>query len=69
MDEDKKVSYDKDYIEQLYLRYMATGKSQEGHKAELQEKIKGKLYPRRGLTKCNKVSYNEENTENHRRNV
>ena len=42
MDEDKKVSYDKDYIEQLYLRYMATGKSQEGHKAELQEKIKGK---------------------------
>lgn len=42
MDEDKKVSYDKDYIEQLYLRYMATGKSQEEHKAEMQEKIKGK---------------------------
>lgn len=42
MDEGKKVSYDKDYIEQLYLRYMATGKSQEEHKAELQEKIKGK---------------------------
>lgn len=42
MDEDKKVSYDKDYIEQLYLGYMATGKLQEEHKAELQEKIKGK---------------------------
>lgn len=42
MDNDKKVSYDKEYIEQLYLRYMATGKSQEEHKAELQEKVKGK---------------------------
>ena len=39
---DKKVSYDKDYIEQLYLRYMATGKSQEEHKTDLQKKIKGK---------------------------
>ena len=42
MDEDKKVSYDKDYIEQLYLRYMATGKSQEEHKAELIENLNGK---------------------------
>ena len=42
MDEDKRISYDKEYIEQLYLRYMATGKSQEEHKTELQEKIKGK---------------------------
>lgn len=42
MDEEKKVSYDKDYIEQLYLRYMLIGKSQEEHKTELQEKIKGK---------------------------
>ena len=42
MDEDKKVSYDKDYIEELYLRYMATGKSQEEHKAELTESLNGK---------------------------
>ena len=42
MDEDKKVSYDKDYIEELYLRYMATGKSQEEHKAELIENLNGK---------------------------
>lgn len=42
MDEDKKVSYDKNYIEELYLRYMATGKSQEEHKAELIDKLKGK---------------------------
>lgn len=42
MDEEKKISYDKDYIEELYLRYMATGKSKEDHKAELHDKIKGK---------------------------
>ena len=42
MDEDKKVSYDKDYIEELYLRYMATGKSQEEHKTELIENMRGK---------------------------
>lgn len=42
MDEDKKVSYDKDYIEELYLRYMATGKSQEEHKTELIENLNGK---------------------------
>ena len=42
MDEDKKVSYDKSYVEELYLRYMATGKAQEEHKAELKEKLIGK---------------------------
>ena len=42
MDEDKKVTYDKNYIEDLYLRYMATGKSQEEHKAELTESLNGK---------------------------
>ncbi|WP_370792812.1 aldolase catalytic domain-containing protein [Blautia sp.] len=42
MEEDKKVSYDKDYIEELYLRYMATGKSQEEHKTELIENLRGK---------------------------
>lgn len=42
MDEDKKVAYDKAYIEDLYLRYMAAGKTQEEHKAELISKLKGK---------------------------
>lgn len=42
MDDDKKVSYDKNYIEELYLRYMATGKSQEEHKTELIENLNGK---------------------------
>lgn len=43
MDEDKKVSYDQGYIEELYLRYMATGKSQEEHKTELIENLNGKI--------------------------
>lgn len=42
MEEDKKVSYDKSYIEKLYLRYMATGRFQEEHKVELTEKLKSK---------------------------
>lgn len=41
MDEDKKVSFDKSYIEQLYTRYLATGKVQEEHKEELLEIFKG----------------------------
>ena len=42
MDDDKKVSYDKCYIEDLYLRYMATGKVQDEHKAELRAQLDGK---------------------------
>ena len=42
MDDEKKVSYDKAYIEELYQRYMATGRVQEEHKAELREKLVGK---------------------------
>lgn len=42
MDEERKASYDHKYIEELYLRYMANGRSQESHKAELVEKLKGK---------------------------
>lgn len=42
MSDDKKVSYDKSYIEELYVRYMATGKVQEEHKAELKDKLSGK---------------------------
>lgn len=42
MDDDKKVSYDKKYIEELYLQYMEKGKTQGEHKAELEELLKGK---------------------------
>lgn len=42
MDDEKKVSYDKEYIEQLYTRYMETGRVQEEHKTELQNRLKGK---------------------------
>lgn len=42
MDEDKKTGYDKEYIEELYVQYMATGKVQEEHLAELRSRIEGK---------------------------
>lgn len=42
MDENKKTSYDKDYIEELYLKYMENGKTQEEHKNEVISKLKGK---------------------------
>lgn len=42
MDDEKKVSYDKSYIEELYFRYMASGMVQEEHKAELKAYLKGK---------------------------
>lgn len=42
MMEEKKYSYDKAYIEELYLRYMATGMVQEEHKEELLMELKGK---------------------------
>ncbi len=42
MDEDKRLSYDKDYIEEVYVRYMATGRVQEAHKTELKDKLVGK---------------------------
>lgn len=42
MDEEKKVSYDKKYIEDLYLRYMASGQIQNEHEAELRERLAGK---------------------------
>ena len=42
MDEDKKVRFDKAYIEELYTRYLATGKVQEEHKGELEQKLKDK---------------------------
>ena len=41
MDEDKKVSYDKSYIEDLYLHYMANGRAREKHKADLKKTLCG----------------------------
>lgn len=42
MDEEKKTSYDKKYIEDLYLQYMERGKIQDEHKAELDARLNGK---------------------------
>lgn len=42
MDEQKKIAFDKAYIEELYLRYMATGNVQEEHKNELKMQLSGK---------------------------
>lgn len=42
MDVEKRSNYDKNYIEELYVKYMATGHVQESHLAELKEQIKGK---------------------------
>lgn len=42
MPQEKRFEFDKDYIEHLYVKYMAAGKAQEEHKAELKTKIEGK---------------------------
>lgn len=42
MDEEKRVSFDKKYIEDLYIRYMEAGKVHEEHKAEFTNKARGK---------------------------
>lgn len=42
MDHNKKFNYDRDYIEQLYLQYMATGRTQESHMLELKKILAGK---------------------------
>lgn len=42
MDEEKKYSYDRDYIEELYLRFMNMGIAQEEHKSELKCALLGK---------------------------
>lgn len=42
MDDAKKTSFDKTYIEELYMKYMAIENSQETHLAELENKIRGK---------------------------
>lgn len=42
MDDDKKAVFDKKYIEILYLRYMARGKTYEEHLIELKKKLANK---------------------------
>ena len=42
MDDEKKVSFDKNYIENLYLRYMASGVVHEEHRNELLDMVTGK---------------------------
>lgn len=42
MDDDKKVNYDKSYIEELYLSYMEKGRVNNEHIAELREAVEGK---------------------------
>jgi 4-hydroxy 2-oxovalerate aldolase len=42
MDDQKKASYDKAYIEELYLRYMDVGRVYSEHDAELKSKLLGK---------------------------
>lgn len=42
MDEDKKVVFDKAYIEDLYLRYMEKGRDNDEHIAELKSAIRDK---------------------------
>ncbi len=39
MDDDKKQSFNKNYIEELYLTYMSSGTVQEEHKMELRDRI------------------------------
>ena len=42
MDGTKRVSFDKEYIEDLYVRYLATGQAQNLHLAELKKRIENK---------------------------
>lgn len=42
MNPNKKISFDKDYAEELYTKYMATGKVQEEHLAEFEQLLEGK---------------------------
>ncbi len=42
MDEDKKISYDKEYIENLYLKYQEKDRVQEARLSDFKEKLTGK---------------------------
>ncbi len=59
MDEEKKYSYDKAYIEKLYMEYMTKGKTQEKHLEELKNVLMGKKVI---LIAPGKSSADEKNT-------
>ena len=42
MDDEKKIEFDKEYIEELYIRFMNTGKVMNIHREELINKIRNK---------------------------
>ncbi len=42
MDENKKISYDKTYVEELYIQYMKRGQVQESHETKLRIALEGK---------------------------
>lgn len=42
MDPDRRLSFDRKYIEELYLKYMSRGGTQDEHKVELEDKLVGK---------------------------
>lgn len=42
MPQDKKFEFDREYIERLYIQYMAAGEAQEEHLADLKEMLIGK---------------------------
>ena len=42
MDDEKRFSFDKDYIEKLYTRYLENGKAQEEHLSDFKRMISGK---------------------------
>lgn len=42
MDDEKRISFDKQYMEELYIRYMALEKAYEEHLIDLKDKLSGK---------------------------
>lgn len=42
IDEEKKVQFDKDYIEELYIKFMESEKVQDHHKTKINQILKGK---------------------------
>lgn len=68
MDENKKFSYDKKYIEDLYLRYMTTGKVQQEHEDELKKCLHEKnillIAPGKSSVEQKKLIINEINKDN-----
>lgn len=59
MSDEKKFSFDRQYIEELYLKYLNAGKVQDDHKSELSGKISGRTVL---LIGPGKSSVEEKNT-------